>query len=206
MKVRRIAVVRGLTVFLMLATASLAHARGAYMGLQAGSNMMEDITVSTVNSSYKTGFSLVGAGGYDFGSFRVEGELGYRQNDLDRAVGITSNSGSGDVSVVSVMLNAYYDFRNSSQFTPYLGGGLGTAHVSFNDVNAPGVLRVDGDDICVAFQIGAGVEYKLSRQFSVDLAYRLFVTSDIEFTNQSGTVSEDNYLANTVMAGIRYNF
>jgi len=102
-----------------------------------------DIARTTVGDlRYKKGLDLDFIGGYDFGMFRVEGELGYkraRSKDFRFGTGsniITAiNTGAGttftasdfDVNsstrVYSAMLNGLLDFGGNGHFGGYAGGG-----------------------------------------------------------------------------------
>lgn len=63
--------------------------------------------------------------------------------------------------VNALMTNAYYDFRNSSKFTPYVGLGIGMA--SFSN---------DASDINFAYQANLGVDYQLKPNLTLGVNYR----------------------------------
>ena len=68
---------------------------------------------------FDPGLALGVAAGYNFGMFRLEGEIGYQKNDIDKVtMAPVSISASGDVTSTSVLVNGYLDFVNSSPFTP----------------------------------------------------------------------------------------
>ena len=134
-----------------VATPAVARDNSPYVGIEGGVMLPRDTTydldadfpVSTtpgvpsglthltdaVDVSYKTGYDLDIIGGYDFGMFRLEGELGYKRAgiknfDFDQnfllaageALGTPaplSNSDQdfgGHVTVLSGMANAMLDF------------------------------------------------------------------------------------------------
>ncbi len=70
-----------------LAAPSLAHAEW-YVGADGGVSWLQDQDVSFPNASYTAendiGPAFLGAVGYSFGAIKVEGELGYRTNDVDK--------------------------------------------------------------------------------------------------------------------------
>ena len=134
--------------------------------------------------------------GYDFGMFRLEGELGYKRaglkdfgvnnafiaslnSALNRPSGVgdpgapglaaLSNANfdvGGSVKVYSAMVNGLFDFGNQDGLSFYAGGGVGRARVKFA-----------GDrDNAWAFQGIAGVRYAINRHVDIGLKYRYFQT------------------------------
>jgi len=148
------------------------------------------------NISYDTGWTLGAALGYNFGNTRLEGEVAYQKADEDKAtfLGVTLDSTWG-ISTLSFLVNGYYDFTNSSAFTPYLSAGLGFAKVKWAG---------DGDsvnDTVFAYQVGAGVGYALSKNVTLDAKYRYFATADAKFD----TVKMD-FASHNLLFGVRVNF
>lgn len=127
--------------------------------MPSDSDTTETGAPATLTTSYDTGWTLGAALGYNFGNTRLEGEIAYQKADEDKAswAGVTSDA-TGDVSALSFLVNGYYDFTNSSAFTPYLSAGLGFAKIKWAG---------DGysvDDTVFAYQVGAGVGYALSKK------------------------------------------
>lgn len=88
------------------------------------------------------------------------------------------------IDVQSLFLNAYYDFKNSTAFTPYIGAGVGLAFVG-TKMNVNGYedsIDVSNDswDYTVgkktrtnfAWNVGLGCSYALNETVSIDLGYR----------------------------------
>ncbi len=149
--------------------------------------------------SFDTGASLTGSFGYEFGNgFRTEVELGARANDIDEisVSGYGSGSVDGDVTAVSTMLNAFYDFMPKSKVSPFLGFGIGYANVVI-DIDNLG----DEDDNVFAYQGAAGISYAFNERFKGDLQYRYFATEDPKF---DGLDSE--YKTHNLMVGLRVGF
>ena len=146
--------------------------------------------------NYKRGIDADVILGYDFGMFRLEGELGYKRaglkdfgvdNGFIAALNTALNrpSGPGDpgapgqpalsdanfdlggsVKVYSAMVNGLLDFGDQDGFSFYVGAGAGRARVKFA-----------GDkDNAWAFQGIAGVRYAVSRNIDLGLKYRYFQT------------------------------
>lgn len=162
----------------------------------ANDSTMDD-GVDTAVVTADNGFGITGAFGGTLGNgARLEAELGYRSNDVKdlTAFGITVPI-EGDVSSVSFMGNAYYDFATSSSFSPFIGGGIGFANVEVNDT------ATTEDDTVFAYQLAAGVGFAINEKLTLDLQYRYFATSDLELT---GVTFE--YATQNLMAGLRYSF
>ncbi len=106
------------------------------------------------------------------------------------AVGYLTGSISGDGTVdgfnmseklkhqtYSFMLNGYYDFNNSSAFTPYLMGGLGYAHSKHTlTMSVPNNTslnkKASGHKGGFQYQLGLGVDVKAADNVKLGLGYR----------------------------------
>jgi len=180
------------TLALVFITTS-AHAadKGMYFSGNFGFSELSDSNASipgifTSEVDFDLGFRVGGALGYDFGAYRVEGEIAYRLNDTD--VGTASGFGTGpvtgEVSAISFMANGYYDFlMQNSPLVPYLGLGVGFANVDadFTAPNSPLTL-IDDSAIVFAWQFMFGLGYNISSTTTLTVDYRYFVTADPEFS------------------------
>jgi opacity protein-like surface antigen len=193
---------------------------GPYMSVGVGGTWVQD-----ADSSYKDpafadfnnttefdlGFNVAATAGFDFGPARLEGEIAYRQNDIDKIefagflVPPPATFG-GDVSSLSFMANGFWDIPTGSPATPYLGGGIGVANVSANDFKINGDLLVDDDDTVFAYQLGAGIAFELNPNMALDLGYRFFATADPEFTDFEGDKVESEYMTHNASLGLRIMF
>jgi opacity protein-like surface antigen len=92
-------------------------------------------TSASAELEYDLGWILGVTLGYDFGGYRIESELSYQTNDLDKLnVNVTipgessANVGvgfDGDTSGLLLLFNGYYDFNKDNSFRPYITGGIG---------------------------------------------------------------------------------
>jgi opacity protein-like surface antigen len=86
----------------------------------------------------------------------------------------------------------YFRYRyplGSGRWAPYLMAGVGLAYAEFNDANPDLVdLRVEGKGIYPALGAGGGVEYFLTRNFSLNLEARWVYTwgHELEVGNYHG--------------------
>ena len=94
---------------------------------------------------FSSGLTLLGALGCDYGDYRVEGELGYQNNDVDaldisipccytKDTAHTNIALDGDITVLSLLMNGYYDIDlgGGVELSPTVG--VGVAQISMDDV------------------------------------------------------------------------
>ncbi len=195
--------------------AAPAFAAGPYIGGEAGAVFLSDSTFSAAgldvgDAKFDTGFGVGLFGGFDYGTWRLEGEFTYRKNDNKE---ISSSFGTdpigGDVSSMALMVNAYYDFRMvSPTFVPYLGAGVGGARVSAKVDDPIDGTVIDDDDMVFAYQFAAGVGFVVNPQVTIDLGYKYFATADpsFEVIGAGGVKLDAEYSSHNVFLGLRYSF
>ena len=82
------------------------------------------------------------------------------------------------LSVYSAMINVYYDIDTGTNFTPYIGAGLGMAHlknkltVSASSGSVSLALSDKEEENHFAWNLGLGMNYALTDNVSLDLGYR----------------------------------
>jgi OOP family OmpA-OmpF porin len=190
----------------VLAGPALARDGAWYVGGEFGAMIVEDSdttftpgttagTTGTVGIGFEEGFDGAGFIGYDFGAFRVEAEVAYKQADVEEITtnGLTApgtagtgalfDGGNGDISILSGMVNAMLDFGDDDGLSGFVGGGVGMARVDINSVTAftnTGAL-IDDSDTRFAWQLFAGVRQALSRTVDIHLKYRFFNVDELEY-------------------------
>jgi len=115
---------------------------------------------------FGSGLTLLGALGCDYGDYRVEGELGYQNNDVDALDisipccdpeynGIVNVALDGNITVLSLLMNGYYDIDlgGGVELSPTVGVGL--AQVSMGDVTITDISE-DFSDCCTGDNGGGG--------------------------------------------------
>lgn len=181
----------------LIAASSGTNAQNFYFGVQGGLNFTHDGEVdnSGVDLSFDTGYAIGAVFGYDMGNqFRLEGELTYRANDMESLAGIPV---VGEMTSTALMGNVFYDFATGGPWTPYLGGGLGAASVSF-------VSAVDVSETVLAYQFIGGIGYNLSPTVVLAFDYRYFGVDTPKF---GGAIPfEQEYSNSTLMLGVRASF
>ncbi len=132
-----------LLVSMVASDASMAG--NFYLNGNAGLVWLQDTDLTENNVSreftFDSGFGFGGGGGYDFDFMRVEAEIVYRRNDVNKVSTVEYGNvdGSGDMSSLSFMVSGFYDFKNTTFLTPYIGAGLRdfierTGHDTVKDV------------------------------------------------------------------------
>lgn len=76
------------------------------------------------------------------------------------------------------MGNIYFDFRNNSPFTPFVGIGGGAVYYrERNDCGSPNTVKP-------GFQITTGINYRINKNLGLDIGYRYFRMQDAPITNK----------------------
>jgi opacity protein-like surface antigen len=111
----------------------------------------------------------------------------------------SKNSEKITVGIQTLFLNAYYDFRNSSAFTPYVGAGIGMAFLDakyketysdsggYSDSSSAGRNKTAN----FAWNIGAGVGYDITDYIAVDLGYRFVGLGGVKTQRASFDYDDD---------------
>lgn len=164
-----------------------------YIGASAGALMAMD-AVSTVSGSEATlsaepGYALAGAIGYRWPkNIRTEFELSYGSFTVDeyRYRNVTYQV-DGLVHRIAMSVNAFYDLKNDSKFTPYGGAGIGIVHSLMTDrISVTGTKLDDAYSTNPKIMGELGVAYSAPRGITVGPSYR------VEHIF-SGTTDDENY-------------
>ncbi|MES2905638.1 MAG: outer membrane beta-barrel protein [Pseudomonadota bacterium] len=194
---------------------------GPYFGVKAGANFQDDIdgnldgdadVADTLETD--TGFNASIVAGYAFGSRwgilapRLEVEAGYMNNDADQ-----SAVDAGVLAATDGEVNAFYWFANllldipmGWGFTPFIGAGAGFANVRFDNVSATAgpIDTFNGEDTAFAWNVTAGLSYDISRNVTVDVAYRFVQFNDVDaFNATAGAVVSGDIDNHQVNVGLR---
>jgi outer membrane protein OmpA-like peptidoglycan-associated protein len=180
--------------------------KGFYLGGAAGYNFLpEDSDLGSVDADLDGDWAGLGALGYAFSNgLRLEGEFGYRENDVDGISG--TSGGSGEYRAQSFMTNVFYDFHRGWPVTPYVGIGLGAARVSLDNVTPVASSSISDSDVGFAMQGIVGASYDLNRYLALTADYRHIRVPDLSFTTAGGTSVDSDYATNQVMVGLRFTF
>lgn len=150
-------------------------------------------------------------GGYAWANgFRLEGELGYRDNDFDETPNIDNG---GSLTAWSLMANAYYDFNRYGMLQPYVGLGAGVADVEVEAADSgPPAVFADGSETGFAWQAIVGLGWAVTEQMTIDFGYRYFSVEGIEFDVEDDLLppntaqGEGDLEQQAVTVGLRWSF
>ena len=222
---------RKLAISLALASTALASPALArddqwYVGVDGGVMIVEDLDldIGTVNNAASVdtdvGYDFGAVVGYDFGGFRLESEVSYREADTSEfssaAPVLPSGSGTalqrggtyaigGDVNALSFMVNGLLDFGDDDGIQGFVGGGVGVARIDLqNQFAAPSYL--DDSDTGFAWQALAGVRAPLSDSWDVGLKYRFFNADKVNLVSRLGQDVDTRFRSHSIMGSLIYNF
>ncbi len=126
--------------------------------------------------------------------------------DLGVTVGDLVANGQGEVETSTFLVNGYYDFKNSTAFTPFIGAGIGYSNVEV-EYEPSNVGIIDDDDDVFAWQIMGGVSYSINDNFHVVGSVRYRETDDAEVNSDLLPAEFDIETEATIIdLGIRYTF
>jgi opacity protein-like surface antigen len=171
-------------------------------------------TTGGADARFKRGIDIDAILGYNFGMFRLEGELGWKRSSVksfaqDSAFGTSvttflnpagttttnafvfpnGNLGSfnlgNDVNVWSGMINGLISLGDPNGVNFYAGPGIGRARVKSFGIS----------DSAWAYQGIAGVNYGLGGGLNIGLKYRYFRTGRLDFVPTAATFSSARTVA-----------
>jgi opacity protein-like surface antigen len=163
--------------------------------------------------------------GYEFNNwlrFDVTGE--YRDKTQFNARGVFNPvTGLGDayqgyLQSWIVLANAYVDFGTWNCLTPFVGFGIGGAYNTMYDLVDQGIGTTgagfgrNSSNFSPAYAFYAGVNYNVTQNFSVELAYRYLnygsVTDTIDCIGgcSADSYKFSNFSSNDLMLGMRWRF
>ncbi|GBE42187.1 MAG TPA: porin family protein [Rhizobiales bacterium] len=134
--------------------------------------------------------------------------------------GVCTNEYTGNKSEWLFLANGYWDIGTFRGFTPYVGGGIGTAAVTlrdFRDVNQlAGAVHwaSDNTEWNFAWALNAGFSYEISPDLTFDMGYRFAYLGDGKTgsfktfvpADPGGPLTLKDIVSHDVMVGLRWNF
>lgn len=213
-----------------LATPALARDGQWYAGVEGGAMIVEDqdldVTVGNTTTSdgitidHQTGYDFDGIVGYDFGMFRAEAEVGYREADPKSVragasgvrggttstltSGFTFNPTAGDINALSFMVNGLLDFGEDDGIQAFVGGGAGVARVNMQNTIA--MTWLDDSDTGFAYQALAGIRAPISDNWDVGLKYRFFNVPKVDLVDIDNRGLSTKMRSHSLLGSLIYNF
>ena len=184
-----------------------ADDKGLYVGVGAGVNAFpEDTGLNSADADLNWDWTTSASVGYGFAkSFRLEGQFGYRPNDVDGISGVSG--GTGDFQTMNFMANLLYDFNQFGWVvTPYVGVGLGLARVEATGVTPVAGSKINDSSVGFAMQAIVGASYDINEHWALTADYRHLRVPDLTFKTNAGTSIDSDYATNEFLVGLRYRF
>ena len=210
-----------------IASPALARDNAWYIGVEGGAMIVEDISldIGALNDAgsvdHEYGYDVDGIIGYDFGSFRMEAEVGYREARVESYTSSTTTGrggtlgnapggtfgASGKTSALSFMLNGLLDFGDDDAINGFVGGGVGVARVKHSDyrITTAGNFLNDSDT-GFAYQAIAGVRAPLSDNVDVGLKYRFFNVDGVDTIDSQGRANRGRFRSHSILGSLIFNF
>lgn len=145
---------------------------------------------------------------------RTEVEASYRfRFDLDaRDNGPPAVTYESNVESINVLFNAILEWRNDSDFTPFIGGTIGWAHNMAENtrINIPTQTSTTDDTNTDNLAYGgiAGVDWQFAESWSAELAYRYIDMGKVDggsFVAGDG-IEADHYVSHDLLLSFGYRF
>lgn len=205
-------------------TVPAAAQDGFYVGIRAIGSLSD---LDDVNTSGFTGAANVehdddavaglgGMVGYRWQDLplRTEIEGSYRfRFDLDvRDGGPPTIDYETNIATTSVLFNTFVEWRNDTDFTPFIGGSIGWArHSTENDRTNLATQAKESDDADkdnLAWGAMAGVDWLFLENVSAELAYRFINLGDVDAGSFStgDSIDADDYTSHEVLLSFSYRF
>jgi opacity protein-like surface antigen len=221
MKRPKVALVPALFAAALLSGMPAAQAQEYYMDLHVGYNIVDNGDLEYAAVSYSTGYEQRPAFGGSFGyldqsGLRFEGELTYRDNDINY---IDAANAKGEMASLGLMVNLLYELQigagsnygygmgSESPLRPYIGIGGGGARYALDasvDLAAGNII----DDITygLVYQGILGVGVEVTENALVTLDFRYLVSDNVKFSDVAGAAFEIDSIQATAMFGLRTIF
>lgn len=147
---------------------------------------------------------------------RVELEYGYNgKAKLDGRSFSPNVNYKSEIKSQFLMANVYYDFDLDSDWTPYVGAGIGYARVkadnTFSNIGSMTSTSLSKSSGNFAWNLTAGVSYEMTENLSIDASYRYMdygkakTSDDTGFRTQGYRAHTNSKVrSNELNLGIRY--
>jgi opacity protein-like surface antigen len=190
-----------------------ALASDFYVDVQAGaarpvqienSDEIEANADSLLMGRIAAGRSLQEPAGLDWLNLSVEASVGGYALDVHGLnIGGANNSATGDLRVVDVLANVWFGYEITQRIEAYGGGGAGVAFVAVDNLtsSANGVDNLSDSDAVFTYNAGAGVLYRLSDMWRLNMGYRYTAIPSYRAGSFDGELS-----THSVLAGVRFEF
>ena len=177
---------------------------GWYFGLEGGAVMVNETQLGTSLIDFDHGYGVLGTLGYAFknSNWRMEGEVGYRENDGTQ-LDLQRLPGESRLKEWTGMINAVYDIKmGSDKWGLAVGAGIGIDNPRYNAPDG-----TDSNDKVFAAQGIAGFTYRVNQHWDLVLNYRYLWVGGAELQASVSPVTREMDLEkHTITVGFRYGY
>jgi len=177
-----------------------------------------DFTSADLDDSYNLGLGV----GYQINSYLrtdLTADYMFKTDFEGSTAGVCPGGGpcasqeESSVSLLSLLANAYVDLGTYSGITPYVGAGIGGAHIKWDDVRDPNTTEFNpgAKNWRFAYALMAGASYCLTDHAKLDVGYRYSHINGgkmFEYASDSnvGPGYDRGINVHEVRGGLRYQF
>jgi opacity protein-like surface antigen len=205
------------TCFCAIASGAIAaDGTSAYSGIYVAPKFI--YSYQTINDPKE---SLTGFGSYKYGdehdsTFGGALAIGYDFNnktnipvraELEYAYRSDAEKGSFEARTQTLMLNGFYDFRNTTAFVPYIGGGIGISSVKAKI--SSDVISASDTQTNFAWNVGLGIHYEVNKNVAIGLGYRYGDFGEAEISKNVGGATyklNGDMTAHEALVSLKYTF
>ncbi|MDX2226763.1 MAG: outer membrane beta-barrel protein [Verrucomicrobiae bacterium] len=146
---------------------------------------------------------------------RAEFEFAVFNMEVDdvKTAGSPQRNVSGTERQFAFLFNVLFDWKNSTKFTPFIGLGVGPAltHMdkTFLGTALGNTVTIDDTDVVGAGQVLAGVAYEIDPEWTLELLYRGYATTEQKYAQTGGVQTSarvEETLSHNINLGLRYGF
>ena len=166
------------------------------------------------NANYPDSLGVTFGGGYQYQWFRADVTVDYAPRVTARADSSLAFASQPQyttkIDALSVLANFYFDLGTWAGFTPYVGGGAGVSYLrgtEYTDTALP-VNHAANRRTNFSWAAMAGVSYRISPRWVVDLGYRHLELGDLPTTTGTNWVIDQtrwkSLSTDEVRLGVRF--
>jgi opacity protein-like surface antigen len=200
---------------------SSCNSNKAYIRADVGAAMLaKNLNKKDYSKKAKTSPSYSVGFGYKFNKYlRSDLTATYRGDFKYSGKSEGGDSESQKINSTAFMLNGYYDIVNYNGFVPYVMGGAGVAYNkadAFTQQDSIQKDRINGATRAnLAWQVGAGTQYKINKNIALDLGYKYVdlgkINTSTVYTSSTGARGFTNAItgklrSHDVTFGVSYKF
>lgn len=141
--------------------------------------------------------------------FAAELAWEYRSHDSELTLDSGDRWDDGNYASNTIWINGFYYLPRSDRWQPYLGAGIGYIEEIDIDLDRAGESeRSFSDDGDIAWQVFAGVDYRLTENWQLHGELRYSFLEDVDLSEESGSgeITGLDYDPLTFQVGVSYWF